>query len=170
MIKSFFLFFTVLTLLSAQELKSFSADFNQTITDEYNKTINYVGNIIAYYPSNVKYNYTYPMKKSVYIMGKKVIIIEDELEQVIVKELNSEINLFEILSNAKKRKDGTFISKYQGYEFRVTKKDNIPSSLLYKDELDNTIYLEFLNSKSNLEINENMFKPYIPTYYDIIKE
>jgi len=170
MIKLFFLIYILIFELNALTLKNFNADFKQTITDEYNKTISYLGSITAQSPSNVVYNYTSPMNKSLFLLDKKIIIIEDELEQVIVRRLKSEINFFELLKNAKKSKDGTYASEYKGFTFYIKKSKDIPQFIKYSDDLDNTIQIEFFNIKTNIKLAEDIFKPNIPPYYDVIKE
>jgi len=167
------LFFTLSILifkLSALTLQNFNASFKQIITDEYNKTISYSGLITAQTPSNVVYHYTSPMKKSLFLLDKNIIIVEDELEQIIVRRLKSEINLFELLKNARKNDNGTFISKYKGFTFYIKKKNNLPKSIEYSDELDNTIHIEFFNIKTNIKLAQDTFKPNIPPFYDVIKE
>jgi len=171
MIKLLFLFLTLLLAqINATELQNFSANFTQTITDEYNKTIKYSGKITAKMPSDVVYNYTSPMQKNVYLLGQKVIIVEDELEQIIVRNLNNGINLFEILKNSKKDKHGVYISEYRGYEFKIHKNKNVPKSIIYSDELDNIIRIDFFNIQKNKKLPTDIFRPNIPAFYDVIKE
>jgi len=170
MIKLSIIVSIIILKLSASTLQNFNANFKQTITDEYNKTIKYSGIITAQSPSNVMYNYTSPMKKSVYLLGKKVIIIEDELEQVIVRKLKSEINLFEVLKNAKKNRDEIYTSKYRGFEFKIKKEKDVPKYIEYSDELDNTIQIEFFNIQKNNTLQKSLFQPSFPAYYDVIKE
>jgi len=168
--KIFFTLSILIFKLSALTLQNFNASFKQIITDEYNKTIGYSGLITAQTPSNVVYHYTSPMKKSLFLLDKKIIIVEDELEQIIVRRLKSEINLFELLKNAKENDNGTFTSKYKGFTFYIKKKNNLPKSIKYSDELDNTIQIEFFNIKTNIKLDKDTFKPNIPPFYDVIKE
>jgi len=170
MIKLFFILSILAFELNALTLKNFNADFKQTITDEYNKTISYLGLITAKSPSSVVYHYTSPMKKSLFLLDKKIIIVEDELEQIIVRRLKSEINLFELLKSAKKSKDDTFTSKYKGYTFYIKKSKDVPKFIKYSDNLDNTIQIEFFNIKTNIKLAKDIFEPNIPPYYDVIKE
>ena len=165
----YILIFFMMANINAVEIKNFSSKFRQIVINEDNKSIEYRGDIIAQKPSNILYRYTFPSKKSVYILKQNVIIIEPELEQAIIRRIDEEINIFEILKDAKKVKDGVFNSNYKGYKFKIFKENGTIKSIRYKDSLDNQISIEFFDTKTDIKLKKDIFKPDIPSFYDIIK-
>lgn len=154
----------------ADRVRSFSADFTQTITDDTNKTITYQGHVDAARPDKARWEYFEPVKKSVFIVGRKVTIVESELEQAIVKSFRDEIDLFNILSKAKKLDGETYLATHKSQQFLIKIRDDVPMAISYKDAFDNTIRILFSHQKINLEYPKKLFVPNIPTDYDLLSE
>ncbi len=154
----------------ADALKSISADFTQTITDDTNKTITYEGHLYAARPDMARWDYVKPVEKSVYVVGHKVTIIEPELEQAIVKTFRDEIDLFKILSKARKTGPDTYLATHGSQRFLIKIKDSIPMALSYQDAFENRIRIRFSRQKINTKLSASLFRPVIPEDYDLLTE
>lgn len=160
-----------LSFASLDEINSFEADFTQSVRDENNKVLNYSGSIIAAKPQNVMWDYTKPIKKNIYINSQSVTIIEPEIEQVIIKQIESNFNFFNMIKNAKKTKENTFVAYYKESVFTITTtKESFIHSISYIDEFENKVVILFNKQKQNEKINEDVFIPNIPTDFDIIED
>ena len=152
------------------KLSSFEADFNQTITDEKGKSLSYSGHLIASKPQNAFWKYTRPVTKQIYIDSSKIIIIEPDLEQAIVKRINSNFNLFEIIKNAQKIDKNRFKARFEDSIFIIKTDKSFIKSLSYKDKFDNDVIIIFSKEKINKRYKKDIFMPQIPEDYDIIRE
>ena len=153
-----------------QNINSFEADFKQTIIDDQNKTILYEGHIVATKPQYALWNYTKPIQKSVYILEKKAIIIEPELEQAIIKKIGKNFDFFKLIKNAKKIKENKYLARYNNTTFIITIDANTIKKISYKDEFENHVTIEFNNQKENKKIDKKVFEPNIPDDFDIIRD
>lgn len=164
------LFFCTLAFASIKEINSFEADFTQSITDDKNKTLTYTGHVIASKPQNALWNYTKPLQKDIYISEFSVTIIEPEIEQVIIRRISSNFDIFKMIKNAKEIEKDKYLAIYKDIKFNITTKNNIITSISYKDEFDNNVKIIFKNQKQNKEINKEIFYPKIPIDYDIVRD
>jgi len=163
-------FFYTLSSASMKEINSFEADFTQSITDEKNKTLTYTGHVIASKPQNALWNYIKPVRKDIYIGEFSVTIIEPEIEQVIIRKLSSNFDIFRLIENAKKIKDNRYLAIYKDIEFNIIIKNNLIYSIYYKDQFDNDVKIVFKKQKQNIQINEQIFYPKIPLDFDIVRD
>lgn len=165
------LFFLAGTLFGfAESVRSLSADFTQTITDDTNTTITYTGHLDAVRPDMAVWRYTSPVEKSVYVIGHRVTIVEPELEQAIQKSFREEIDLFKILSKAKKIDGDTYLATHKTQQFVVKIKDDILMAISFKDAIENRIRIQFSDQKLNRPLPEELFIPVIPEGYDVLSE
>jgi outer membrane lipoprotein carrier protein len=155
---------------SLQEVTSFEADFIQSITDEKDKVLTYNGHIVALKPQNARWSYTKPIKKDVFINDFEVTIVEPEIEQVIIKRLESNFDFFKIISNAKKIDKNTYVAFYRDSKFTIIKKGVLIESISYMDELENRVKITFENQKQNRTIEKSVFIPKYPMEFDVIKD
>lgn len=155
---------------SLDNITSFEADFTQSVTDEKNKTIDYSGHIIASKPQNAKWSYKKPVKKDVYINSFDVTIVEPEIEQVIIRKVESNFDFFKIISNAKKIEENRYLAHYRDTKFTVVKKGYFIESISYLDEFDNKVKITFKNQKQNQNIDIKVFTPSFPLEFDIIRD
>ncbi len=162
---------TLTSLLLAQDnpLYSFSADFNQTIVDEHNKTITYTGSMISKRPNSALWKYETPIQKALYIYGNVVTIVEPDMEQAIIKKMDKNIDIFQIIHNAKKIDSEHFEADYNDQKFLLIFKKELLASISYSDELDNKVTINFSQQKNNIEINDTIFRAVIPDDFDIVK-
>jgi outer membrane lipoprotein carrier protein len=165
----------ILSLLSVSlwadiaDIFSFEADFEQKITDEQNKTIAYEGHVLATKPQFALWKYTKPIQKEVYVTSYKVVMIEPDLEQVIIKRIDSKFDIFSLIKQAKKIKDNTYLAHYKETTFTIKLDQNTIDSISYRDEFDNKVIIDFSHQKQNQKIDMKRFIPAIPDGYDIIR-
>ncbi|MDD5372188.1 MAG: LolA-like outer membrane lipoprotein chaperone [Sulfurimonas sp.] len=155
---------------SLDGITSFEADFTQSITDDKNKTLVYSGHIVALKPQNAKWSYIKPVKKDVFINDFEVTIVEPEIEQVIVKTLESNFDFFKIISNAKKIEENKYLANYKNSKFTITKNGSFIESISYLDEFENRVKISFKNQKQNQTVNKTVFTPVFPLNFDIIRD
>ncbi|MDX9814614.1 MAG: LolA-like outer membrane lipoprotein chaperone [Sulfurimonas sp.] len=155
---------------SLNDIQSFEADFIQNITDMKQHTISYSGHMVALRPSDALWSYTKPVKKEVYMNPYELTIVEDELEQVIVKKVDTNFDFFRMLSGAKKIDDTTYKASFNDIEFTIATEKNLVKSISYTDEFENSITIDFTNQKLNHKIEKSTFTPKFSLDYDIIRD
>ncbi len=168
----FFLLFFLSTLtLFANfiQLHSFSANFTQTITDEQNKKLIYTGSLQAKEPQSALWLYKTPIKKSIYIKDNRVIVIEPELEQAIIKHIPANFDFFHMIKNAKQINKDTYITTLEGNTYTISVKNGLIVALDYKDDFGNSIHIVFSHQSQNKPINDTLFQAIIPSEYDILQ-
>lgn len=149
-------------------LNTFQADFTQTVTDEKDKVLSYSGFVKASKPQNAVWTYTTPIKKEVYININTATVIEPEIEQAIIKHIETNFSFFNMINNAKKIKKNTFVANYKESNFTIVTKNNLIESISYIDEFENKVKIVFKNQKQNEVISPERFIPNIPADFDII--
>jgi len=161
---------TVELFASLEDIVSFEADFTQSITDEKNKTINYYGHIVASKPQNARWSYIKPVKKEVYINDFEVTIVEPDIEQVIIRKIESNFDFFKMISNAKEIETNRYVAYYRESKFTIVIKGRLIESISYLDEFENSVKIVFKNQKQNQSINKAIFKPSFSAEFDIIRD
>ncbi len=171
--KNFFLL-SILFISSYGEilsnLNSFSANFIQKIDDKENKIITYKGKMYAKKPQTALWQYLKPIQKDVYINNHTVTVIEPELEQVILRDLQDDFNIFELLRKAQHVDKNKYLAHYKDYTFTLLYDGKNIQKLSYKDNFENLVTIIFSNQQYNKKIDDSFFQPKIPKGYDIIKE
>jgi len=155
---------------SLNNINSFEADFIQNIVDENGKTIKYSGHVLAKKPQYAFWKYSTPVEKNVYILPQRVVIVEPELEQAIVKFISSDFDFFNMLKNAKKISQDTYEASFNNSTFKIKMNGSEIVSISYKDEFENDVTINFSKQKQNIEINDRKFIPSIPIDYDVIRD
>jgi len=155
---------------SLTNIYSFEANFVQNITDEKNKVLTYSGHLVAAKPMYAKWEYLKPIKKDVYINSHNVTIVEPEIEQVIVKRIESKFDFFNIVESAKKIQENIYEAYYKEVKFTITVKKSIIESISYLDEFDNNVEVLFSKQKQNIKIDIAMFRAKFPLEFDIISD
>lgn len=151
-------------------IKTFEANFTQTITNPSGNKVSYAGILHIQEPNLIRWQYIKPIKKFVYIKKHIITIIEPELEQVIVSKFDKEINILNLLKTAKKISDEIYISTFNNTKYILTLNNTLLKKISYKDALENSVNIYFNTIKQNHTINKSIFKFYIPSHYDIIKK
>ncbi len=165
------------TLLSISSLFAISektdtmrADFVQTITDDRNSTITYRGDMLAKRPNMAMWHYKEPIEKSVYVTARNVTVVEPELEQVIIKKIDDNIDILAILAAAKHLDKNNYRAYYSGKEYQISVKDDKIKTISYTDAFDNRVRIVFDKQQINQQIEDSRFKAAFPQDFDIISE
>ena len=159
-----------LSYASIDTIKSFTADFTQSVTDDKNATLEYSGNLAAQKPQNAVWNYTLPIQKNVYIDRFKVTIVEPEIEQVIVRKIETKFDFFKMIKNAKKINDNSYEAHYKEATFIIQIENNLIKTISYKDNFENSVKIIFTNQKQNIEIDNQVFVAKYPLEFDVIRD
>lgn len=159
-----------LSFASFDNLRSFDAEFTQSVTDDKDKTLTYRGHITASKPQNALWSYKDPIKKDVFINSHQVTIVEPEIEQVIIRSIDSSLDFFNMIKNAKEIKKGVYEAGFESKIFTITTKEEIIESISYLDEFENRVKILFLNQKQNIEIEDEIFRPKYPLDFDVIRD
>lgn len=149
------------------DFNTLKGDFQQVVQNKSEK-ITYEGNF-QITKKEAFWNYNKPTKKLIYLIDKKLVVIEPDIEQAIISKVSKIPNLSEILTKAKKNGD-KFTTKYDDVEYTIIIKNNIPISINYIDKVDNVIAINLSNVEKDKNINNDIFKYKIPDNFDIIQE
>lgn len=170
--KKIFLLLSLTTYIfaSLNEINSFKADFIQTVTNDKNKVLKYEGKILASKPQNAKWEYITPIKKDIYINSYKVTIVEPEIEQVIIREIESDFDFFKMIQNATEIKKGKFKTIFEKTTYYINIKNNLIDSISYKDQFENSVKISFTNQIQNEKIDKQLFQPKFSLDFDIIRD
>ena len=99
----------------------------------------------------------------------KITIVEPDIEQVIIKNISSDFNLFKMLQTAKKISKNRYETQIKDTKYQIYTTDNLTISHIdYTDELDNNISIVFSHQKTNQKIDNELFIPTYPLNYDIV--
>jgi len=167
-----FLFITHTTLFSSdlQDVKTFEASFIQTIINPSGNEVKYTGLLHIQEPDKIKWQYQDPIEKFVYVKKNSVTIIEPELEQAIITKIDQEINILNLLKNAKKISTNNYLSLFNNVEYSLTLENKKLNKIAYQDEIENNVIITFTNVQQNHKINKDIFLFTIPFEFDIIKK
>ena len=167
--KTFFILLLSFTITYAKlQITSFQSDFIQTVTNEQNKTLCYKGEIFFKAPNMVKWVYTSPMPKEIYIKEYQVTIIDKALEQILIKRIDPNFDFQTILKKAKKISKDHYQAKYNGKLFDIFLKNGILWRILYLDDLGNRVEIKFLHPQQNVAIDKKVFDFRLDPSWDVI--
>lgn len=136
---------------------TFEANFVQTIKNKSGKKIEYVGKLTAKKPSLALWQYTKPVKKSVYIKNDSVIVYEPELSQAKYLKKKGNISLDSILKNAKAEGTNEYSAKDGDITYYFKVSDGMIEKLHYKDSLENDTEIIFKDRKKNMSVKSDLF-------------
>ena len=163
------IFISFLTL-SADRLsvKSYNADFVQTIVTPDKKFIRYNGKLALRVPSFGYWAYKQPLQKEIFFNKNSITIIEHDLEQAIIKRLDDDANLIAILNHAKQIDKDKYMTIFNNIRYNIYIDNNKVAMIKYIDQLENSVTIEFSNIKQNKKIDNTVFRCNIPRGYDKI--
>lgn len=149
---------------------SFRAAFVQQVKNTKGKVIKYRGSIIFNAPSEIKWNYKSPTKKEVCSSGKKLVVIDHDLEQVSYYQIDKGFNLAKVLQQAKLYKGNTYTTNSAGTLYTIVlNAQGEVEQIAYKDNLDNVVNIIFKNiTYRNSKIDSSRFVCARPKNYDTI--
>ncbi len=160
------LFFIFSTLFA--KINSFESDFVQIIKDNSNKEIKYFGKLYFKKPLKIFWKYNKPIKKYIYIIDKKVVTIEPELEQVTISYQNKINNIIKLLNSAKKISDNLFEAEFENKKYYIYFENKKLKKISFKDRFDKEVEIVFINPKQNIKIDDKIFQIKINPSFDII--
>ena len=168
-----FVFFVLsASLLFAQDgislPQSFHAAFRQIVTNDQKKQIVYQGKIDFSSPNHFKWRYTSPSKKEVCSDGKKLLVVDYDLEQVTGYRMEKGLDLSAILKNAKPHRKSVYIAKFGGrnYTIQVNSRQEL-SRIAYRDNLENNVLIVFSKMRyGKKKIPDSTMKCSYPDSYD----
>jgi len=134
-------------VLSSAEIRiptAFSADFLQKVSNEKKKTILYRGKVMMSTPSSLKWIYRKPTDKEVCSDGKRVVVVDHDLEQASFYRMEKKFDLAAVLRKARHYKENLYVAEYGGknYTIAVDSKGRI-EQIAYRDDLDNVVNIRF---------------------------
>ena len=170
--KYFWSFVLASCTLIAGELQftSIQSDFTQKVTSPEGNVLEYTGSFYAREDNRALWIYTKPINKKIYFQTGRVLIVEPDLEQVIISALDSTPNLSSLLSKATKIKTNLYEATFGDTTYRIYAQAGLPQYIEYHDKLDNKVTISLTNVSTNLVLDNALFKPQFPTYYDVINQ
>ena len=147
----------------------FEADFVQTVKNKSGKKIEYYGKLKAKKPDKGVWEYSKPVKKTVFVNGDSVIVYEPLLSQAKYLKKRNSISLDAILKNAKQNNDGTFSTKDGDITYNFSVSSGMVEKLWYKEAMDNDVTIAFDDRKKNQSIPNSTFEFKPSAEIDIIK-
>lgn len=151
------------------EFKTLESKFKQTITSLEGSKIEYSGDIYIKKPSNILWIYKEPTLKKIYVDEYKILSYEPLLEQATIISIDEANSLTNILDSAKKTDSSKYIADIDGVEYTIELENSIPKKISYEDKLKNSVNIEFIDPKVDVDINSSLFKPTLPLGTDIIR-
>ncbi|MDQ7045388.1 MAG: LolA-like outer membrane lipoprotein chaperone [Sulfurimonas sp.] len=161
---------STLSYASLDTINSFKADFTQSVTDDKNATLQYSGNLSAQKPQNAVWHYLLPIQKDVYIDRFRVSIVEPEIEQVIIRRIQTKFDFFHMIKNAKKIDANRYEAYYEESKFIIDMQNKLIKKISYQDTFENTVIIVFTNQEQNVKMNEDIFTAVYPLDYDVIRD
>jgi len=159
-----------LSFANIEAINSFEADFKQDVTNDKGNVLSYSGHIKAIKPQNALWSYQTPIKKEIYVTAYKVVIVEPEIEQAIVKVIQNDFDFFSMIKNAKEIKKDVYIATFKESKFTIKLNRKKIESIAYIDEFENHVLITFTKQIQNRDIDANTFQVSIPMGYDIIRD
>ncbi|PAF41644.1 LolA-like outer membrane lipoprotein chaperone [Helicobacter sp. 11S02596-1] len=142
---------------AGEGIKSFWADFVQSVATEDGGKIFYQGSIEAKVPDFAKWTYVKPLKKEIYINAQNVVIYEPNLYQATITHLEEKTDFFSIIKGAVLQKDGRYRSVIGKISYFLTFKDKKPDLLEFQDEFGNEVSIKFKNVRLNIPLKDSDF-------------
>ena len=153
-----------------RNLDSFEAKFTQIITSNSKNVIEYKGEVFIKKSGKILWKYKTPVTKNVYIDGNFAVVDEPELEQAILTQLESEIDIIKLLNNSKKVSENLYTTNIDDVDYSIKTVNDKINQITYKDKLENSVDIKFSNVVQNGNISDDIFKYEVPDTYDIIKK
>ncbi len=150
-------------------IHTLQSKFIQKVINEQNRTLQYEGTIYFKAPNLLRWEYKYPVKKSVFVHGNEAVVIEPELEQVVVKQIDTP-TFFSLLKNAQEIDRNHYVTTYKEDRYHIYLKNGVIVKVTYTDHFGNRGIIEFLNPQQNTSLNLGVFSYQIDPNFDVIYE
>jgi outer membrane lipoprotein carrier protein len=124
--------------------RSWSASFVQKVTNPRKKILRYSGDFYGGADARFKWNYLKPTKKEVCSDGKRITVVDHDLEQISYYRMEKGFNLEAILKKAKHYKDNLYTAEYRGHTYTFAVDDRgFVEQIAYRDDMDNVVHIRF---------------------------
>jgi len=146
------------------------ARFLQKVTNPQKRVIRYSGTVLMDRGNRFKWSYTEPTRKEVCSDGKRVIVVDHDLEQVSFYRMDKGFDLGAVLKRARHYKGRLYTAKYQGRTYTLEVDDRgLVDQIAYRDDMDNVVNIHFRRIKplAKPPSPDRMRCPY-PKDYDVI--
>ena len=169
----FLILFGVSVLLGAGGIAvgpGMEAQFVQKITNPKKKVIRYEGRVLMDNGARFKWSYFKPTKKEVCSDGKRVIVVDHDLEQVSYYRMDKGFDLGAVLKNAKHYKENLYTARYRDrtYTIAVDGRGRV-EQIAYRDDMDNVVNIHLYKLKTfSRPPAASAFRCPYPKSYDVI--
>lgn len=138
-------------------LESMQAYFTQKLISE-DSVITYTGEFFALAPHFVLWKYQTPIPKEVYINGDSVVVYEPMLEQAIFSALKENIDVLNLIKQAKFIKENHYSAEILGQKYDLFFKEGILRQIAFVDSVGNRVEISFENIQTNHKIDPKLFE------------
>jgi outer membrane lipoprotein carrier protein len=155
-----------ITLPAAMEAK-----FVQKVSNPKKKVIRYEGTLLLDNKARFKWSYRKPTKKEVCSDGKRLTVVDHDLEQVSFYRLNRGFDLGSMLKRAKHYKGRLYTARYQGrtYTIALDGRGRI-EQIAYRDDMDNVVNIHLYGVRTFSKApTPGRFRCSYPKSYDVIE-
>lgn len=153
-----------------EHIQSLSADFIQQIVSEDGIPAHYEGKLIAKAPDKVKWLYTKPLQKEIYMQQREVIIYEPSLEQASYSRLKENSDFISIIKAAQKDSNGTYRAMVDKVEYVLfVDSEQNPEHIEFVDTMGAKTILSLKNVKINTKISDKSFNFTPPEGTEIVE-
>lgn len=165
----FSLFIPLYLFCNPLPFHTFQADFEQKVSSE-NAAITYRGIIRGQSPDLLRWDYTEPVEKSIYVTDNRVIVVEPLLEQAILTELDRSIDMYAILKQSiQQPQDFNLTIQHTIYQISPSA-NSLPKSIAYTDTLGNEILITTHSVNLDISLDPQLFHVTLPEHYDILRQ
>jgi len=153
------LFFLLLSGAHAAitDFKTLKASFEQRIVNDQNQTIIYRGTLYIKQPGLILWDYTSPIKKSIYISRYNVTVYEPELYQAIIFQQKEELNPIKVFNESKSITPTKRLSVYNDREITIMHEKDRVTHISFKDKVDNDVRIDFVTYEKNIDLDDKLF-------------
>lgn len=174
-----------------KDLNSLEAGFVQYETDADGiRSEDSTGKVWLNAPNQFKWEYQKPIPQLIVADGKQVWVFDEDLEQVTIKQQNSQQNPIYVLLNKEQTQENYTVSlvnkvdtdtlqwiqmlpKKPNDDVKVVwlgiEKNNLVS-LKLQNQLDNVVVFEFLNVKRNPQLSDGFFDFKVPKGVEVLRD
>jgi outer membrane lipoprotein-sorting protein len=153
-------------MLSFETLR---AEFNQSVTTDNARSLRYSGTLYLQQPDRALWIYTTPIKKSIYIRGEAVTVVEPELFQATHLRQSTAQNILELFEQSEAIAPGHRQAVFNDTVVDIRHDARFITHLHYIDEFEHNVSIRFLEPEIDPWLEPGFFQPEIPERFDQFK-
>ncbi len=154
---AFFVWLGVVNAEGIKSLESMQAHFTQKLMSE-GSIITYKGEFFALAPHFVLWKYQTPISKEVYINKDSMVVYEPMLEQAIFSTLRENIDVLNLIKQAKFVGENHYIAEILGQKYDLFFEKGILKQIAFADLVGNHIEIFFDGIQINHKIDPKIFE------------